>query len=410
MSSRSSTSCSVPPTLGVLRMWCQPAPTSGGSRAPVVEHVARFVGYMHSMTGYGPFDLGRDVTYLSSEGFSGRLPVGLGGCGQRALGPLGLYCTLSPTLDVDRATISTCVYTLPQLRIVSALVACASLLVWLLHALVRAIEAFRKGGGDLKTGSPKGPFLLFIEREKMGDRYLRLIRRSARADAHARLDGIFGSSPRREAVDRTSGVGYRRSSASSEIPRVIESQRGRNCAIHATNNALQRVVVTEADVAQNLRLRFDKYSESSRSRKNPTELHWPTFRSEQTRLGYHFEDLIPALNQQGYMVNMSYGIHSPNLPRLMLSGSWVVLGRYETFDHAIAVYNGHVIDSLLSKVSVPYHFASKIRGATSDKDRLRLMFPAGFTPRLAIAIEPNGNRRGTSRTSARSTTIDLRSP
>ena len=102
------------------------------ARAPVIGHVARFVGYMHSMTGYGRFNIG--MTYLSSEGFSGRIQAG---CGTR---PLGLYCTLAPTVDVDRGSISASVYTLPQLRIVAVLVVCVSLLVLLLYKLVERLR------------------------------------------------------------------------------------------------------------------------------------------------------------------------------------------------------------------------------------------------------------------------------
>ena len=107
------------------------------ARAPVVGHVARFVGYMHSMTGYGRFDVGRGITYLSSEGFSGRIQAGSGAR------PLGLYCTLAPTVDVDRGAISASVYTLPQLRIFAVLVACVSLLVVLLYKLVRLNSRFQ---------------------------------------------------------------------------------------------------------------------------------------------------------------------------------------------------------------------------------------------------------------------------
>jgi hypothetical protein len=100
----------------------------------VIGHLARFVGYLHSMTGYGRFNIGRGMTYLSSEGFSGRIQAG---CGTR---PLGLYCTLAPTVDVDRGSISASVYTLPQLRIFAVLVVCVSLLVLLLYKLVESLR------------------------------------------------------------------------------------------------------------------------------------------------------------------------------------------------------------------------------------------------------------------------------
>jgi hypothetical protein len=112
---------------------------SGGSsagwwvaRAPVIGHVARFVGYLHSMTGYGPFCVG-DATYLSSEGFSERIPAG----GTRKL---GLYCTLAPTVDVDRGAISASMYAVPQLRILAVLAGCLCLLVWMLRALVAQVR------------------------------------------------------------------------------------------------------------------------------------------------------------------------------------------------------------------------------------------------------------------------------
>ncbi len=88
------------------------------------------------MTGYGPFEhiaLARGVTYLSSEGFSARA-----GGNSRQLLPLGLYCTLAPTVDVDRASIETCVYTLPQLRIVAAILAAilaVAVLAWWLYTM-----------------------------------------------------------------------------------------------------------------------------------------------------------------------------------------------------------------------------------------------------------------------------------
>ena len=99
------------------------------ARAPVLAHLARFVGYLHSMAGYGPFELGHTTTYLSSEGFSGRLQVG------DSHGPLGMYCILAPTIDVERWSLSARVYTLPQLRILATLAACVSLCTWLLYRL-----------------------------------------------------------------------------------------------------------------------------------------------------------------------------------------------------------------------------------------------------------------------------------
>jgi hypothetical protein len=74
----------------------------------------------------------------------------------------------------------------------------------------------------------------------------------------------------------------------------------------------------------------------------------------------------------------------------MLSGSWVVLGSYGPMDHAIAVYNGYVIESIKSKAPVPYHFASKIRGAKTNQDKLRKMFPKGFKPKYVASITRNG--------------------
>ena len=108
------------------------------ARAPVLGHLARFVGYLHSMAGYGPFELG--VTYLSSEGFSGRLRASHTS-GPR---PLGMYCTLAPTLDVDRASISASVYTLPQLRISATLVACVAVCAWLLYLLCACFTRARR--------------------------------------------------------------------------------------------------------------------------------------------------------------------------------------------------------------------------------------------------------------------------
>jgi hypothetical protein len=58
--------------------------------------------------------------------------------------PLGLYCTLAPTVDVDRASIETCVYTLPQLRIVAAMVAAilaAAVLAWWLYTTPHTTSA-----------------------------------------------------------------------------------------------------------------------------------------------------------------------------------------------------------------------------------------------------------------------------
>lgn len=102
------------------------------ARAPVIGHVARLVGYLHSMTGYGPFCVG-DATYLSSEGFSGRIPAG----GTRKL---GLYCTLEPTVDVDRGEVSASVYTLPQLRILAVLAVLAVSLGLLVRELVKRMR------------------------------------------------------------------------------------------------------------------------------------------------------------------------------------------------------------------------------------------------------------------------------
>lgn len=205
-------------------------------------------------------------------------------------------------------------------------------------------------------------------------------------------------------------------------PRVIQAQSGRNCSVHATNNALQRIVVTETDAEYSIRQRFDHINNHSKSmaRKRekmravgltPTKLDWHTFHSEQTRGGYHFEDLIPALTERGYKVNMNCGLGSPGLTQRMLHGSWVVLGRYETFDHAIAVCDGYVIDSILHKVRVPYHFESRIDGVTSELNRLRLIFPTGFQPTCVFNIDMNGDRDvEISRATRSPIIIDLRSP
>ena len=106
------------------------------ARAPVLGHLARLVGYLHSMAGYGPFELA-GVTYLSSEGFSGRTRGGLAppGLAPPGLAPLGSYCTLAPTHDVERESISAGVYTLPQIGIVAAIAACVALCAWLLLRL-----------------------------------------------------------------------------------------------------------------------------------------------------------------------------------------------------------------------------------------------------------------------------------
>ncbi len=85
------------------------------ARAPVIGHIARFVSYMNSMSGYGPFDLGE--TYLSSEGFSERLPDSY----VSGMLPLGLYRILEPTRTVERGSVSMSVYTLPQLRVLATL-------------------------------------------------------------------------------------------------------------------------------------------------------------------------------------------------------------------------------------------------------------------------------------------------
>ncbi len=197
-----------------------------------------------------------------------------------------------------------------------------------------------------------------------------------------------------EIVDLTSGIHDEEyehrtglSHHSSETPRVIERQRGRHCAVHATNNALQRVVVTDDDAIDNIKLRFKKLR-----RQN---VDWNTFLSEQKALGFYFEDLIPALKGQGYDVN-NFDVNTfldtitPSLPELMLSGSWVVLGSYGTMDHAIAVYNGYVIESIESKAPAPYHFASKIRRAKTTQDKLSRMFPKGFKPKYVASITRNG--------------------
>ena len=68
----------------------------------------------------------RVLQYLSSEGLSGRT---------RGLAPLGSYCTLAPTHDVERESISAGVYTLPQIGIVAAIAACVALCAWLLLRL-----------------------------------------------------------------------------------------------------------------------------------------------------------------------------------------------------------------------------------------------------------------------------------
>ena len=107
------------------------------ARAPVVAPIARLVGFIHAMGGYGAFDLGRDVTYLSSEGFSARVA----GTGRQRRGPLGVYCALAPTRDVDRASIFTRVFLLPQLRIVATLAACAAVCAYVALCVARRFLA-----------------------------------------------------------------------------------------------------------------------------------------------------------------------------------------------------------------------------------------------------------------------------
>lgn len=186
-----------------------------------------------------------------------------------------------------------------------------------------------------------------------------------------------------DAYEHRSGLSHH----SSETPRVIEKQRGRHCAVHATNNAMQRAVVTDSDAVATIERRFKKLRRQT--------VDWTTFLSEQKARGFYFEDLIPALREQGYDVsifdvNIFLDTITPSLPELMLSGSWVVLGSYGTMDHAIAVYNGYVIESIESKAPVPYHFASKIRGAKTNQDKLRKMFPKGFKPKYVASITRNG--------------------
>ena len=164
------------------------------------------------------------------------------------------------------------------------------------------------------------------------------------------------------------------------MPQLIERQDRRNCAVHAINNALQLRLVSPQDAIDNIRKRFDELVHARASRKRaitmPLRITIDRFIAQETQYGLSIDDLVPALHKNGYStLFFSPEVAPPNIEQLLI-GSWVVMGRYPHFGHAIALCDGHVIESLTHREPRPYHLL--------DRDG---QWPDRFVPRVFIRLD-----------------------
>lgn len=164
------------------------------------------------------------------------------------------------------------------------------------------------------------------------------------------------------------------------MPQLIEHQDQRNCAVHAINNALQRRIVSPQDAIDNIRKRFDALVHARASRKRaitmPLRITIDRFIAQETQHGLSIDDLIPTLHKHGYSTRLfSQQVAPPNMEQLLL-GRWVVMGRYPHFGHALALCDGHVIESITQREPRPYHLL--------DRDS---PWPERFVPRVFMRLD-----------------------
>jgi hypothetical protein len=164
------------------------------------------------------------------------------------------------------------------------------------------------------------------------------------------------------------------------MPQTIEHQDQLNCAVHAINNALQMRIVSPQDAVDNIKKRFEKVVKSRANRKRaitmPQCITIDRFIAQETQHGFRIDDLIPTLNEHGYRAQLfSHDVSPPNMEQLMV-GSWVIMGRYPHFGHAIAMCDGHVIESITQREPRPYHLMDR-----------ESPWPARFVPHVFIRLD-----------------------
>jgi hypothetical protein len=114
------------------------------------------------------------------------------------------------------------------------------------------------------------------------------------------------------------------------------------CTIHAINNALQRKIVNVADADEALRERFDNINLKLALKRKPL-IDFDSYYHSESDMGFS----IDLFREKLLKFNLFLHLRTIPLPKSIYSrGSWVVLGRYPRFNHALAIRNGYVIESL----------------------------------------------------------------
>jgi hypothetical protein len=81
----------------------------------------------------------------------------------------------------------------------------------------------------------------------------------------------------------------------------------------------------------------------------PLRITIDRFIAQETQHGLSIDDLVPTLRKHGYATRLfSQQVAPPSIEQLLL-GRWVVMGRYPHFGHAIALCDGHVIESITQR-------------------------------------------------------------
>ena len=122
----------------------------------------------------------------------------------------------------------------------------------------------------------------------------------------------------------------------------IESQREKLCTVHAINNALQNRVVDENDAVIAIRQRFEFINEKLALKGKPF-INYDTFYRSESEKGFSIDLFRKKLRD----VNLF--LHHRKIPvsaKIYSEGSWVVLGKYPTFNHAIGISDGYLIESI----------------------------------------------------------------
>ena len=164
------------------------------------------------------------------------------------------------------------------------------------------------------------------------------------------------------------------------MPHTIEQQEPLNCAVHAINNALQRRLVSPQDAIDNIKKRFEKIVNFRASRKRaitmPLRITIDQFIAQETQDGFRIDDLLPTLKKHGYCAKFFFRDASPPTVEQLLLGSWVIMGQYPHFGHAIALCDGHVIESITQREPHPYHLLDR-----------ESPWPDRFVPRVFMRLD-----------------------